>query len=374
MIHRLLRRRRSACLACCSAAFALACDRDDAAKPSPTSTRTQQSTAVSPPGLALPAVPRPPKILGPLKTPRDNPTTSAKVHLGRKLFFDAALSVDGSRSCHSCHRNEDGTGGHEPTALGAKNTPLLRHAPSLWNVGYLPKLDWDGGSDSLEDQAKRIWAGAAMGVGEEQLAVKAEELGDKADYRPLFAAAFPGLGATPDTVAQALAAYQRTLHCGETAFDRHATGDGSALTTEQRAGMELFIGKGACHSCHTPPFFSDAYVMEDGAYHNVGVGLAGKQHAAVDVGRQKITENPADWAAFKTPSLRHVSRTGPYLHDGSLGSLKEVVRFMAAGGHNNPALDPKMVDKKLSEDEIDQIVAFLGSLECNGRLEPPASL
>jgi len=319
-------------------------------------------------------LPQPPKSLGPIKTPKDNPTTLAKVRLGNQLFFDPALSVDGTRSCYSCHQNEDGTGGHEPTAIGAKNLPLPRHAPVMWNVAYLPRFYWDGRADSLEAQAKAAWAGGNMGVGQDNLAAKATEIGEKPEYRAAFDAAFPGLGATPDTVVQAISAYERTLFCGDTALDRHVAGDASAKTEEQKAGMELFIGKAACHGCHTPPFISDAYSIEDGSYHNVGVGIEGKDPKAVDVGRQKVSENPTEWAAFKTPSLRNVTRTAPYLHDGSKSKLEDVVRFMAKGGYKNPALDPKMVDKQLSDDEIAKLIAFLGALECSGKLTPPAAL
>jgi cytochrome c peroxidase len=362
-------------------AASAACSKSEADKqPAPGARATASSSTAagtSPaaaPAPALPPLPAPPKSLGPLKAVPNNPTTPAKARLGQQLFFDPALSVDGSRSCYSCHQNEDGTGGHEPTAIGAKNTPLPRHSPTLWNVGYLPRLYWDGRAESLEAQAKAAWAGANMGVGEGNLAAKAEEIGDKPEYEAAFAAAFPGIGATPDTVVQAIAAYERTLFCGDTALDRHLAGDATALNDEQKAGLDLFIGKAACHSCHTPPFFSDAYLMEDGSYHNVGVGMRGKDPSAVDVGRQKITNNPSEWAAFKTPSLRNVSRSAPYLHDGSLAHLEDVVRFMAGGGFPNPAIDPKMVNKNLSDDEVKKLVAFLGSLECSGSLTPPRPL
>jgi cytochrome c peroxidase len=342
------------------------------ATPSPSAPASTTPPAAATP--ALPPLPAPPKSLGPLKATANNPTTPAKARLGQQLFFDPALSVDGTRSCYSCHQNEDGTGGHEPTAIGAKNAPLTRHSPTLWNVGYLPKLYWDGRSDSLEAQAKAAWAGGNMGVGQDNLAAKAEEIGDKPEYAPQFAAVFPGIGATPDTVVQAIAAYERTLFCGDTALDRHLAGDTTALNDDQKAGLELFIGKAACHSCHTPPFFSDSYLMEDGSYHNVGIGLRGKDPSAVDVGRQKVTNNPSEWAAFKTPSLRNVTRSAPYLHDGSLSKLEDVVRFMAGGGFPNPALDPKMVNKNLSDDEVKKLLAFLGSLECSGSLAPPTPL
>lgn len=353
----------------------LACAKND--PPSPQSTSPAATAPTSAPkskGPTLPPLPEPPKNLGPVKAPPDNPTTAAKVRLGQQLFFDPALSVDGTRSCYSCHKNEDGTGGHEPTAIGAKDTPINRHSPTLWNVGYLPKLYWDGRAGSLEAQAKAAWAGANMGVGQDNLGAKAEEIGDKPEYKDQFATAFPGIGATPDSIVQAISAYERTLFCGDTAVDRHLAGDASALNDEQKAGLDLFIGKAACHSCHTPPFFSDSYLVADGAYHNIGVGLRGKEPSAVDIGRQKISQNPSDWAAFKTPSLRNVSRSAPYLHDGSLAKLEDVVRFMADGGFPNPARDPKMVDKHLSDDEVAKLVAFLGALDCSGSLTPPPPL
>ena len=209
-----------------------------------------------------------------------------------------------------------------------------------------------------------------MGVGQENLSAKAAELGARAEYKAAFDAAFPGYGATPDTVVQAISAYERTLFCGDTAFDRFASGDSQALTPAQKAGMDLFIGKAACHGCHTPPFFSDAYLVEEGSYHNVGVGIEGKDPSAVDVGRQKISGSPTDWASFKTPSLRNITRSAPYVHDGSKSKLEDQVRFMAKGGFKNPALDPKMMDKQLSDGEISQLIAFLGALECPGKLAP----
>lgn len=352
-------------------ALTLSCSKTEPA-PQPTASPSP-STATAPPAApkaALPALPTPPEAFGPVKAPANNPTTPAKVALGKKLFFDPALSVDGSRSCYSCHQNEDGTGGHDPLALGAKKVTLTRHAPTLWNVGYLPHLYWDGRAESLEAQAKSAWAGANMGVGDENLAAKASEIGARPEYKAAFDAAFPGYGATPTTLVQAISAYERTLFCGDTAFDRFAAGNSQALSADQKAGMDLFIGKAACHGCHTPPFFSDAYLVEDGSYHNVGVGIEGKDPSAVDVGRQKITNSPTDWAAFKTPSLRNVTRSAPYTHDGSRPKLEEQVRFMAKGGFKNPNLDPKMMDKQLSDGEISQLIAFLGALECPDKLAP----
>ena len=354
----------------------LACSRNDPPQPSAqhASPAASASPAVAARPLSLPPLPEPPPLFGPLRTPANNPTTAAKVLLGQHLFFDPALSVDGSRSCYSCHQNEDGTGGHEATAIGAKNAQLPRHAPVLWNVAYLPALYWDGRANSLETQARGAWSGGNMGVGEQGLASKSDAIGAAPAYSALFAAAFPGVGATPTSIVQAIASYERTLFCADTKFDRHFAGDASALDADEKAGLELFIGKASCHSCHTPPLFSDAYLAEDGSYHNLGVGLAGKAPGEVDVGRQKVSQIAEDFAAFKTPSLRNVTRSAPYLHDGSLAKLEDVVRFMASGGYKNPAIDPKMVDKKLTDDDVKKLVAFLGTLECTGKLEPPPSL
>jgi len=312
-----------------------------------------------------------PLTLGSMGTPKDNPTTPAKVRLGNLLFFDNRLSADGTRSCYSCHDNADGTGGHEPLAVGAKGAKLPRHAPVMWNVGYLPKLYWDGRSDSLEAQMKAAWAGGNMGVGQDGLAAKAKEVGDLPEYKALFAAAFPGEGVTPDIIARAVSAYERTMFCGDTAFDRFSSGDKTALTDEQAKGLALFSGKAACNACHTPPFFSDAYTTDGGAFHNVGIGTKDKPEAEVDVGRAKVSKNDVDWAAFKTPTLRNVTRSAPYFHDGSVATLEAAVALMAGGGVANKRKDAKLVDKKLNKGEVASIVAFLGALECKGALALP---
>lgn len=341
--------------------------------PPPTAAAPAAPATTAAPANALPALKTPPKALGTIKAPADNPTTPAKVALGQKLFFDKALSVDGTMACYSCHLNEDGTGGHDPTAIGPGQKKLPRHAPQMWNVGYLPAFYWDGRADSLEAQATAAWAGGNMGVGKENLQKKADEIGLKPEYEALFAAAFPGEGATPDTIVKALSAYERTLTCGETAWDKFSAGDASALTDEQKQGWDLFREKGGCASCHTPPFFSDTFLAAGGAYHNAGVGIEGKKEADVDVGRQAVTKSESDFAAFKTPSLRNISKTAPYFHDGSAATLEQAVRFMASGGYKNKNLDPKFVDRKLSDAEIKALVAFLGSLACEGSLVPPSN-
>ena len=353
----------------------LACSKNDKQTDSDRSATGESSLAQTPVAsvkapTAAQSMPAPPKSLGGFTTPKNNPTTPAKVALGRKLFFDTRLSADGSRACYSCHEHKNGSGGALPKAIGAKEKQLSRHAPSMWNVAYLPRLYWDGRADSLEAQAKGAWAGGNMGVGKDNLLAKADEIGALPEYKTAFEAVFPGDGATPETITQAIAAFERTLLCGDTAFDRFDGGDASALNASQKRGWELFQNKAACKNCHTPPFFTAAVRATAGAYHNIGIGMEGVAAADIDPGREKVSENPSEWAAFKTPSLRNVSKTAPYFHDGSVATLEAAVRFMASGGFKNKNLDSKLEDKKLSDEEVQDLLSFLGALDCTGSLKP----
>ena len=215
--------------------------------------------------------------LGAVPVPADNPQSEEKVALGHQLFFDPRLSVDGSRSCYSCHLNEDGTGGHLPIAVGAKEKQLTRHSPVLWNVGYLPRFYWDGRSESLEAQGLAAWAGGNMGVGKENLAAKAKEISAIPAYKKAFAKVFPGKEVTPEIVMQAIAAYERTIVCNDTRYDKFASGQKTALDDSEKRGLELFMGKAGCVTCHAPPHFSTAFLAKDGAYFNTGRGTIGKK-------------------------------------------------------------------------------------------------
>ncbi len=315
-----------------------------------------------------------PADFGKMKIPEDNPQTDEKIELGHQLFFDGRLSVDGSRSCYSCHQNEDGNGGKDPLAIGAQDKTLTRHSPVIWNVGYLSRFYWDGRSGSLEEQGTAAWAGGNMGVGKDNLDKKAKELGKIPGYKTQFEKVFPGVGATADTVVKAIASYERALVCDDTTYDRFAKGNRDALNDEQKRGLELFMGKAGCVACHTPPFFSSAFLVKDGAYFNTGVGIAGKKDEEIDIGRKKVSNQDVDFAAFKVPSLRNVSKSAPYFHDGSVTTLDAAVRFMAGGGHPNPHLTPLMTNKQLSDVEVKAIVTFLGTLDCPVKLAEPKKL
>jgi cytochrome c peroxidase len=308
--------------------------------------------------------------LPPPQVPEANPASEAKTALGEQLFYDKRLSADGKLACASCHKSDDGTGGHDPIAMGPKDKSLKRQSPVLWNLVYLSRFFWDGRADSLEAATTEIWE-EGMGVGKEKLDAKAKEIGKVAGYKKQFDQVFPGKGATPETIAQALAAYQRTLVCDKTNYDKYAKGDKSALNDKQKQGLELFFGKAGCVTCHTPPHFSLAYFSKDAAFFDIGVGIKDKKEEDVDVGRMGVTKAATDWAAFKPPTLRGVAKSAPYFHDGSVAKLEDAVRFMAGGGFPNKNHTPLLSDKKLSDDEISHIADFLGSLSCPNELKEP---
>jgi cytochrome c peroxidase len=292
--------------------------------------------------------------------PEDNPMTAEKVELGHKLFMDKRLSVDGSRSCYSCHQNHLGNADGRKTALGPGKKPLDRNTPTIWNVGLQASLYWEGRAANLEAQGVGALKGGNMGLGD-GLEAKAAEIGALPEYKDAFASVFglaEGDEVTGEHVAKALSAYQRTLLCGDTAFDR------GELSEAAERGKQLFLGKAACFGCHTGDN------LTDGRFHVTGVGVDPKQKNA-DVGRFKVSENEAEKFAFKTPTLRNVARTAPYFHDGSVETLKDAVKTMAGGGKPRDGLpvDQMLRDVQLTDAEVDDLVAFLESLDCPGTLE-----
>ena len=266
------------------------------------------------------------------KDPADNASSPEKVALGHELFLDPRLSGDGSRSCYSCHLNDRGLADGRVLALGAGDKPLTRNTPTMWNVGYAKAWYWDGRADSLEAQAIGALKGGNMGVGADKLDAKAAEIGALPEYAARFKSVFGMAEAdtvTPDHVAKALSAYERTLLCG----------DPESLDEAATRGQGVFLGKGRCVACHTPPLYSD------GLYHDIGLG-------GDDVGRGKVTKVDDDMHRFRTPSLRNVAQTAPYFHDGSAPDLDTAVRRMAR----------VQLAYTLEDSEADALVAFLGSL------------
>jgi cytochrome c peroxidase len=324
--------------------------------------------------------PEPPKVrpsqgqlqaMPPLVLPED-PKRKEKAELGHVLFFDKRLSGGNDRACYSCHMNEDGNGGHDPIAIGSGDKKQTRHAPVIWNVAYFDgSLYWDGRAKDLETNAKAAWAKGNMGAGEENLDKKAEELGKIDGYKKLFDAAFPGEKLTGELVEKALAEYERTLICNDTAYDKFVAGDKKAMSEQQQKGFDVFMVKGGCVTCHAPPFFSTAMGVKGGAFFNVGIGTKDTPDDKVDEGRAKISKQPVDWGAFKPPSLRNVTKSAPYFHDGSVATLDEAVKLMASGGIANKNKNPAMVDRQLTDAERADLIAFFGALECPGKLEEP---
>ena len=299
------------------------------------------------------------KSYEPMSIPQDNPMTPEKVALGRQLFFDERLSVDGTRSCYSCHVCEHGLTDGLPKAIGAGNKQLTRSSPTLWNIGYHKEFYWDGRSASLEKQALAAWTGGNMGAKAEDIVVKLNALQEyKAQFQKVFQS-----DATPDNVVKAIAAFERTIISGSTAWDRWKAGDNTAINQSAFRGWNIFQAI-KCNNCH------DGVLFTDQQYHNVGIGMDAKEP---DPGRFKVTNKPEDTGAFKTPTLRDIANTAPYFHDGSAKTLEEAMDIMLAGGKPNEHLDKKNLEvHKILPEQREDLLAFFKSLSVDCTLKKPA--
>jgi cytochrome c peroxidase len=316
--------------------------------------------ALGPAGYQPEIVPLPPQLTTyePMPIPGDNPMTAEKVTLGRQLFFDERLSGDGSRSCYSCHVCEKGLTDGLSKAVGAFGKQLPRSSPTLWNTGYHKEFYWDGRSPSLEKQAMAAWTGANMGAKADEIAAKLNQL---QDYRGQFQRVFAS-DATPDNIVKAIAAYERTIISGDTKWDRYKAGDASALNESETRGWNIFRAI-KCNNCH------DGVLLTDQQYHNVGIGMDQKEP---DVGRFKVSNKTEDTGAFKTPTLRDISQSAPYFHDGSVATLEEAVDVMLGGGKANPYLDKKNLEKRnILPDQRADLLNFLKALDVDCGLNKP---
>lgn len=297
----------------------------------------------------------------PMTIPADNPLTQEKVALGKQLFFDERLSVDGSKSCYSCHVCQHGLTDGLPKAIGPGNKTLPRHSPTLWNIGYHKEYYWDGRSASLEKQAMAAWTGGNMGVGDKAGEVVAR-INALQGYREQFQKVFQS-DATAENIMRAIASFERTIIAGNTAWDRYRAGDASALSESAVRGWNIFQTI-KCTNCH------DGVLFTDQQYHNIGIGM---DQATPDVGRFTVTKKPEDTGAFKTPTLRDVARSAPYFHDGSAKTLEEAVDIMLAGGKPNQYLDKKnLTPQKVLPDQREALLDFLRSLNVDCGLKKPA--
>ncbi len=330
------------------------------------------------------ALPVPPGVLPP-EVPADNPPTAAKAELGQKLYFDTRLSTDGSVACASCHDPKhafaDPRG--KATSAGVGGAAGTRNAPTVLNAAFLASQFWDGREPTLEAQAVQPLINPIEHGFADHPAVVAHLRG-LADYPPHFAKAFGSDEITIERVGQALASFERTLLSLEAPIDRFLAGDAGAISESARRGWELYNGKARCNTCHgridVIPLFTDDL------FHNLGVGtqridfdsVARKAAAAVDAGRSidalalgdaaaselgrfLVTREPKDLGAFKTPQLRNVARTAPYMHDGSEATLESVIAFYDRGGNDNPYLDGGMRPLGLSDQEKADLVALIQS-------------
>lgn len=291
-----------------------------------------------PPGFPLPVV------------PADNPLTQASVELGKALFFDPRLSRDGTVSCASCHLPSKAFSDPARVSVGIEGRTGFRNSPSLGNVGYHAAFFRDGGVPTLEQQViAPIHDVVEM---DHDINRVAALLRDEERYRRLSRMAY-GRELDAWVVTRAIANYERTLVSGWSRYDRYQQGDLTALTEQELRGLALFTSEELnCTSCH------GGFDLSDHGYHNVGQYL----DYTLDPGRGRITLRPEDEGRFKTPSLRNVALTAPYMHDGSMPTLKHVIDHFASGGLPHPNRDPEMRTFTITEEEKADLIAFLGSL------------
>jgi len=284
--------------------------------------------------------------------PEDNPLTTGKIELGRKLYFDKRLSADNTVACVTCHSSKFGFTDGQPVSTGIRGQKGGRSAPTVVNRLFSVEQFWDGRAEDLEAQAlgpiqNPIEMGNTLeGVVKKLSAIK----GYRKEFKKVF-----GTRVTAEGIAKAIASFERTVLSGNSPYDRFKGGEEDALSESAQRGLKLFedAEKANCVTCHVGPNFTDEN------FHNLGVGMDKEKP---DLGRFEITGNDLQWGAFKTPTLREIARTAPYMHDGSEKTLLDVVNFYDKGGLPNPHLSPKIKPLNLSDQEKADVVEFLESL------------
>ena len=262
-----------------------------------------------------------------LPVPEENPLTAEKIELGRRLFFDRSLSRDGSVTCATCHDPERAFSDARAIAIGVFGRKGRRNSPALINRGYGRLFFWDGRTASLEQQVL-------------------QPIQDPNEMDLPLAEAAARVGLAPEEISRALASFVRSILSGYSPFDRFVNGDRTALSIDEQAGLQLFRGKANCVACHVGPNFSDERL------HNTGIAWC----------EGKFADSGAGRGDFKTPTLREVARTAPYMHDGSLATLEEVIAYYDRGGNRNAYLDSELHPLHLSTEEKRKLVIFLHSL------------
>jgi cytochrome c peroxidase len=322
--------------------------------------------------IGKPVVIPTPLGLPPVPIPKDNPPTAETIALGRKLYYDPALSLDGSVSCATCHAEGLGFSDGRPVSLGVSHKTGTRNALTVINSAYSDLQFWDGRAPTLEKQAEGPMANPVEMAHSLEGVVR--KLQANASYRDEFKKAWGTDQITIETVTKSIASFERTIVSGNSPFDKFYYGkDKSALSESAQRGLGVFKDpkKGNCAVCHTiGPKFA---LFTDNQFHNIGVG-ADMDGKFVDAGRYSQTKDEADMGRFKTPTLRNIAQTAPYMHDGSLKTLKDTVDHYIGGGNSNPHLDKEMhaLDFLTAEERAD-LLAFLNSLtgELPANLGPP---
>ena len=298
--------------------------------------------------------------LPPLPIPTaDSPSANA-IALGRRLFYDKRLSQDAVLACASCHQPELAFTDGRTLSVGVGGKTGLRNAPTLLNTAYVPLLFWDGRANSLETQAASPIADPLEMNQTHDVSVG--QLASDETYRKMLRATFGTEAITLQRVEKSLASFERTLLSGDSAFDRYQyAGEKNALTTAQIRGLAIFADpqRGNCTVCHT--IGPGSALFTDNKFHNLGEGL-GDDGGFIDPGRYRETHLDQDMGAFRTPTLRNVALTAPYMHDGHLKTLKDVVDFYAGGGNSNAHLDKHIVSIHLTAQDRMDLVAFLNAL------------
>ena len=283
-----------------------------------------------------------------INVPNDNPITKAKIDLGEKLFFEKLLSRDSSISCASCHNPSYAFTDGLQKARGIKDREVTRNTPTLTNIAYNTSFLRDGVNPSLEAQV--IVPIHEKNEFDFHILLVAERLKKKKEYVALFEKAF-GEMPSPKLISNAIATYERTLISGNSRYDKFMFHkDSSALSNKEIRGMRLF-DKLNCISCHSGFNFTNGEVVNNGLYENYD-----------DLGKMRVTLDPKDRGSFKVPTLRNIALTSPYMHDGSLKTLEEVINHYAKGGENNENKDKRVVPFKLNDEEKLELMAFLQSL------------
>jgi cytochrome c peroxidase len=297
--------------------------------------------------------------------PDDNPMNADKIALGKLLYFDTRFSKDMTIACASCHNPFHGFADPAPTSLGVGRKLGGRNSPTVINRLFSAEQFWDGRAKDLEHQAHGpLTNPIEMAMGSDAEVV--ERVKAVKGYAPLFKKAFGDDPIDLDRMGKAIAAYERTVVAGDSPYDRYQAGDKDALSASAVRGLAIFNGKGNCKACHAGFNFTDE------TYQNIGVGM---NKPTPDAGRHDVTKDGADRGKFKTPTLRNITQTAPYMHDGSETTLMEVVEFYDRGGVANPNLSKEIKPLKLTSQEKRDLVAFLESLTGDVRdARPPESL